>query len=102
MKEIEFVCHNSDYPASTPLKKLFRLFYTLRKKGYKVYMQDFSDEQTKQYSLAVGVFSSKEQKEIELIANTVGVDIDFIEDIAVSVFNDRLSSPETILDKGFY
>lgn len=81
-KEIEFVCHNSDFKDSTPIENQNRLYGKLKqiakKKPIVPYMQDFSDETHRERSLAVIILDDIEEMKsiIEDIAKKENVEID--------------------------
>jgi hypothetical protein len=70
-KEIEFVCHNSDSETSSDKTAQLKLYNDLkklqRKTNYKVlpYMQDFSDEEHNELSLAVVILDKTREQELE-------------------------------------
>lgn len=85
-KEIEFVCHNSDYKTSTD-KKSQKLFYRDLKQleiendfKIKPYIQDFSDNTHKELSLAVIILDKDNEiyweNEIMKLAKIYGVEFD--------------------------
>jgi len=85
-KEIEFVCSNSEYSDSTSRKQQLGLYKDLlslqRELGYDIlpYMEDWSDNKHKQYSLAVVLLDSdlesEHEKKIISLADKWGVEID--------------------------
>ena len=87
--EIEFVCHNSETKNSTDRKKQKELFTKLKElsKQYPIlpYMQDFSDENHKEISLAVIILDKNKEKEllslIETISKHYNVKIDLINNL---------------------
>ena len=70
-KEIEFLCHNTQFTDSTPKssqKALYNDLKLLQKKsdyGILPYMQDFSDERHDQISLAVIILDKQNEKILE-------------------------------------
>ena len=84
--EIEFVCFNSLYPKGTQREDQRILFNKLSDiDGVVPYMQDWSDDDQEQISLAVVIVDrSKEseiRKSIETISQQIGVDIDIVDRI---------------------
>lgn len=85
-KEIEFVCHNSDSETSSNKTSQLNLYNDLKKlqkeTGYKVlpYMQDFSDDEHNELSLAVVILDKSKEKQLEQmimqLANKHGIKFD--------------------------
>jgi len=89
-KELEFVCHNSNFEDSTN-KNTQKIFYTalldLQKKsnyGIIPYMQDFSDDEHCEISLAVIIVDKINETELEkkimLLSNKYNVEFDLYND----------------------
>lgn len=70
-KEIEFVCHNSNYEDSTNRELQKKLYEDLKeleiKTDYKIkpYMQDFCDDRHDEFSLAVIILDKQNEKYLE-------------------------------------
>jgi hypothetical protein len=85
-KEIEFVCHNSDSKTSSDKTSQLSLYNDLKKlqieTDYKIlpYMQDFSDGEHVELSLAVVILDKLKEKELEQmimhLANEHGIEFD--------------------------
>jgi hypothetical protein len=85
-KEIEFVCHNSDSETSSDKTAQLNLYNDLKKlqkeTNYKVlpYMQDFSDDEHNELSLAVVILDKTREQELEdvilKLANKHGIEFD--------------------------
>jgi len=107
-KEIEFVCHNSEFCDATDLKQQKKLFSSLKRlKGVMPYRQDWSDKDNKQISLAV-VITDKENeskllKTIKQIAKDLNVKIDIIDYINDSKLDSILNKTlENIIVEELY
>jgi len=79
--EIEFVCHNSEHKNSTSKKNQKDLYEDLKKiKGLVPYMQDFSDDEHQQLSLAVIIENTDEtlslSNKVKELAKKHNVEID--------------------------
>ena len=84
ISELEFVCHNSRFPDSSPLDSLKALYKDLQKvPGILPYMQDFSDESGAQVSLAVLFTDWYIEPEVEMevreLAKKHGIAVDIID-----------------------
>lgn len=83
-KEVEFVCHNSDFPYSTPENKQIDLFKDLKQiSNVLPYRQDFDDKNHKERSLAVVIMDGKSST-IRLVKDAGkkhGVEVDLINDV---------------------
>ena len=103
-KEIEFVCHNSDYKNSTDKKSQKELYKDLKKleiqSGYNIkpYMQDFSSNNHEELSLAVIILDKdNENYWKEKILNLATK-----YDIKVDLFNNRSNKEVDSIIKGDY
>jgi len=89
--EIEFVCHNSNYPNSYNATKQRSFYYALKKLekeydyGILPYMQDFSDESHTEISLAVIILDIRRrkilEKEIRYLMSLYGAVIDQVNSV---------------------
>lgn len=99
-KEIEFVCHNSNFPDSTPIVCQQQLLMDLKvlakqtNHGIFPYVQDFSDENGKQTSLAVIILDTKNSKKLESriteLANKNNVKFDLYNYLTPSQVDSRI------------
>lgn len=75
--ELEFVCHNSSFPNSTPKLIQLAFYQALRSlHGIFPYMQDFCDDEHEEYSLAVILFDNNMEQEVLSLASEYGVGFD--------------------------
>lgn len=98
IREIEFLCYNSDYPDSTPYRSLIHLFRALKQKKFLVYMQDFSEGNTEQHSLAVIYSTYAEKREILKLAHQYKVEIDNDTTMDPAILKQRLQEPNVITE----
>lgn len=100
-KEIEFVCHNDEFPSSTPEKNQMNLYNDLKKLIPSVhpYIQDFSESGHKQTSLAVIILDKENESswisKIKSLAEKHGVKIDLMTDLNDKQVDDRISIKES-------
>jgi hypothetical protein len=84
LSEIEFVCNNS-YASpglDTPYPKLVQLFNRLKDvDGVLPYMQDFSDDDHTEMSLAAIMFKPEVETQIRQIADELDVQVDLVQEI---------------------
>ena len=70
-KEIEFVCHNSEFESSSNKESQRNLYNDLKalevstNYSIKAYMQDFADESHEEYSLAVIIIDKENEEYLE-------------------------------------
>ena len=85
-KELEFVCHNTDYDDSTNKENQINFYKELKKlkvkSGYKIhpYAQDFCDDSHDEISMAVIILDTKNsdswESKIKKLAKKYDVDFD--------------------------
>jgi len=81
--ELEFVCHNSQHPDSTPLDKMVRLYQALKKIPEVLpYMQDWSEGDDIQFSLAVILKDNMGKDQVLDIAHKMGVLLDLEQEVS--------------------
>lgn len=103
-KEIEFVCHNSDFNTSSDEKNQKELYDDLKKLeieskySIKPYMQDFSDDDHIEKSLAVIILDKNNEKDLEYkimrLAN--------LHNIKFDLYNYRTDSQVNSIIRGDY
>jgi hypothetical protein len=85
--ELEFVCHNSEFPESTRRGDQRKLFAMLKKiPGTLTYTQDFSDASHAEVSLATVILDGKKStaSAVKRAAKVVGVNVDLTSKISGS------------------
>lgn len=104
-KELEFVCHNSNYKNSSNKKNQADFYNQLKKLeietnyGIKPYMQDFCDDDHEEFSLAVIIIDKNKEQELERkikkIANRYNIKFD--------LYNQRNSyQTDSIIKNNYY
>lgn len=85
-QEVEFVCHNTDFPNSSSLESLLSLRAAINAEvpGALAYMCDNGDDRHVQISLAA-IFNTEDTKRrIITLAKQHGVEIDLIQDVNIA------------------
>jgi len=96
-KELEFICYNSCYDDSTDKKNQHDLYNDLKQlqidTNYSIlpYMQDFSDDEHTELSLAVVILDKSQETELENlildIADNNDVKFDLYNEIPITTVN---------------
>lgn len=103
-RELEFVCVNSEFEGATPLEKQDELFDRLKKvPGVIVYVQDFSEGEETQKSMAAIVKDGREKtfQKIREIAANVGVELDLENEVEEGFIDDIVANRLEALDKWY-